>query len=69
MWVGLNWVTFKNQIISGATPIFLTPSGVSEKAAITVRFLKRKKQEFNDLQMEIAQLQEEIKQQNKTNRV
>ena len=48
---------------------FLTPSGVSEKAAITVRFLKRKKQEFNDLQMEIAQLQEEIKQQNKTNRV
>ena len=38
----------------------LTPSGVAEKAAITVRFLKRKKQEYDDLQIEIAQLQKEV---------
>ena len=38
----------------------LTTSGVAEKAAITVRFLKRKKQEYDDLQIEIAQLQKEV---------
>ena len=41
----------------------LTPSGITEKAAITLRFLKRKKQEYNDLQSEIAQLQQEVQQQ------
>lgn len=41
----------------------LTPMGVIEKAAITVRFLNRKKQEYSDLQAEIAQLQREIKEQ------
>ena len=41
----------------------LTPKGVVEKAAITVRFLKAKKQEYNELQKEIAQLQEEVQQQ------
>jgi EPS-associated MarR family transcriptional regulator len=39
---------------------FLTPAGITEKAAITLRFLKRKKQEYNDLQSEIAQLQKEV---------
>jgi EPS-associated MarR family transcriptional regulator len=38
----------------------LTPMGVTEKAAITVRFLKRKKQEYDNLQKEIAQLQREV---------
>ncbi len=38
----------------------LTPTGVAEKAAITVRFLNRKKQEYDDLQIEIAQLQKEV---------
>ena len=38
----------------------LTPMGVAEKAAITVRFLKRKKQEYDNLQLEIAQLQKEV---------
>ena len=41
----------------------LTPMGVAEKTAITLRFLKRKKQEYNDLQLEIDQLQQEIQQQ------
>ena len=39
---------------------FLTPVGITEKAAITLRFLKRKKQEYDDLQIEIAQLQKEV---------
>ena len=38
----------------------LTPTGITEKAAITVRFLKRKKQEYDNLQIEIAQLQKEV---------
>ena len=38
----------------------LTPIGVTEKAAITLRFLKRKKQEYDNLQIEIAQLQKEV---------
>ena len=38
----------------------LTPTGITEKAAITLRFLKRKQQEYNDLQKEIALLQQEI---------
>lgn len=41
----------------------LTPKGIAEKAAITVRFLNRKKQEYFDLQLEIATLQQEIQQQ------
>ena len=45
----------------------LTPTGVAEKATITVRFLKKKKQEYDDLQVEIAELQKEVQQQqNKT---
>ena len=46
----------------------LTPKGVVEKAAITARFLKRKKQEYDDLQREIAQLQKEIKLQEEVQR-
>ena len=42
---------------------FLTPTGVAEKAAITLRFLKRKKQEYDNLQIEIARLQQEVQQQ------
>ena len=38
----------------------ITPMGVVEKSAITLRFLKRKKQEYDDLQREIAQLQKEV---------
>ena len=37
----------------------LTPSGVQEKARLTVRFLKRKQQEYEQLQIEIAALQAE----------
>ena len=43
----------------------LTPTGVTEKAAITLRFLKRKKQDYNELQIEIARLQKEVQLQQK----
>ena len=41
----------------------LTPAGLTEKAALMLRFLKKKKQEYDNLQMEIAQLQLEINRQ------
>ena len=43
----------------------LTPNGILEKTAITARFLTKKKQEYSDLQLEIQQLQEEVKQNQK----
>lgn len=39
----------------------LTPSGISEKAALTARFLKRKMDEYESLQAEIKALKMEIK--------
>ena len=41
----------------------ITPMGISEKAAITARFLVRKKREYSALHDEIEQLQEEVRQQ------
>ena len=41
----------------------LTPMGIAEKAAITARFLVRKQREYNALHDEIAQLQEEVREQ------
>lgn len=39
----------------------LTPSGIVEKTTLTQRFLKRKVQEYEALQREIAQLNFELK--------
>ncbi len=41
----------------------LTPKGIVEKAAITARFLARKQREHTQLQKEIDQLKEEVRQQ------
>lgn len=41
---------------------FLTPDGMSEKAKITARFLKRKMAEFEQLQKEIERLKAEVQQ-------
>ena len=38
----------------------LTPAGLGEKANLTLSFLKRKQQEYNRLEREIAELQEEV---------
>jgi len=40
---------------------FLTPEGMTEKAKITARFLKRKMAEYEQLQAEIEQLKVEMK--------
>ena len=42
--------------------------GIAEKAAITARFLVRKQREYNELQEEIAHLQEEVRQQQEMNK-
>ena len=41
----------------------LTPTGIAEKANITVRFLAKKKREYKALHDEIEQLQKEVRQQ------
>ena len=38
----------------------LTPDGIAEKAAITVRFLARKQREYLELQVEIEALRDEV---------
>ncbi len=38
----------------------LTPSGIKEKAAITIRFLARKQEEYKRLKQEIKQLEVEV---------
>ena len=38
----------------------LTPRGVRAKAALTLHFLERKREEFKDLQLEISRLEMEL---------
>jgi hypothetical protein len=38
----------------------LTPKGIAEKAAITVRFLARKQNEYKRLEREIEELKSEV---------
>ena len=45
----------------------LTPKGLSEKAEVTVRFLKRKQMQYQQLEHEIASLKKEAFAQGKTN--
>lgn len=62
--IDTGWVKFDNFQRSDdkwCYAYLLTPTGVAEKAAITLRFLKRKQQEYNNLQSEIAQLQREVR--------
>ena len=64
--IDIGWIKFDNFQKSNnkwGYAYLLTPIGIAEKGAITLRFLKRKKQEYNDLQAEIAQLQKELQQQ------
>ena len=42
----------------------LTPSGISEKATLTGRFLRRKMQEYDELEAEIKALKLKIKDEN-----
>ena len=61
--IDVGWVKLGNFQKSDSKWVYaylLTPTGITEKAAITLRFLKKKKQEYNDLQLEIARLQQEV---------
>ena len=62
--IDVGWVKLDNFQRSNSKwgyAYLLTPKGMVEKASITARFLIRKQREYNELQQEIAQLQEEVK--------
>ena len=40
----------------------LTPRGIRAKSALTIQFLERKKNEYNDLKAEIERLENELRQ-------
>ena len=51
---------FKNSKNKQAYMYLLTPRGISEKARVTVRFLKYKMSEYESLQREIENLKREL---------
>ena len=64
--IDVGWIKLDNFQKSDSKWVYaylLTPMGVAEKAAITARFLVRKQREYNELQVEIAHLQEEVRRQ------
>lgn len=44
----------------GRYTYILTPRGVAEKATLTVRFFKRKLEEYDSLRLEVEQLRQEV---------
>ena len=52
---------FTNSNKKAAYVYLLTPKGIKEKARVTLRFLKRKVDEYEQLQVEIEQLRQEAK--------
>ena len=57
-WVKLN--NFRDSKNKLGYAYVLTPVGIVEKAAITVRFLARKQREYSELQAEIEALRAEV---------
>ena len=58
------FIKFKNFTRSTSKSHYLyqlTPKGVSSKAALTVKFLERKRKEYIDLKQEIARLEVDLK--------
>lgn len=51
---------FKNNKNKSAYAYYLTPEGFNEKARMTVKFFKRKNDEYNQLKTELDQLKHEI---------
>jgi EPS-associated MarR family transcriptional regulator len=69
--ISIGWVKLHNFQKSNnklGYAYLLTPTGITEKAAITARFLARKRQEYNQLQSEIVSLQEEVRQHQEKNK-
>ena len=62
--VDVGWIKFGNFKRSKSKwryTYLLTPKGISEKTALTVRFLAKKQKEYVKLQDEILRLKKEIK--------
>ena len=58
-WIKVN--NFKNSSNKTSYVYLLTPFGIEEKARITVRFLKQRMREYEELKREIKQLKREVK--------
>ena len=56
----IKFQNFKKSASKSAYLYQLTPKGVSSKAALTVKFLERKRQEYIDLKEEITRLELEL---------
>ena len=56
----LKATNFRNSKNKLAYMYLLTPSGIEEKASITLRFLKHKMQEYESLEAEIEELRREV---------
>ena len=52
---------FKKNPRKGSYAYILTPKGIREKSFLTVHFIKRKRQEFEDLRREIEALEHDAK--------
>ena len=64
--IDLGWVklsNFKKSNNKWGYAYLLTREGVTGKALLTVSFLKKKKEEYNQIQQEIAELKREIEEQ------
>ena len=58
------FIKFKNFTKSKSKSHYLyqlTPKGIRSKAALTVKFLERKRKEYTDLKQEIARLEVDLK--------
>jgi len=61
----MGWVKakqFRNSERKLAYAYLLTPHGIEEKARVTMRFLKRKIEEYEALELEIERLRKEVQQ-------
>lgn len=57
------WVkaqNFKNNKNKLSYAYLLTPSGIEEKARVTLRYLKRKMQEYDELKAAVEELKKEV---------
>mgnify|MGYP001547073732 CR=1 FL=1 len=57
-WVKVN--NFKKSDSKAAYAYLLTPSGIEEKAKITVRFLKQRMKDYEQIKQEIEELEAEV---------
>ena len=62
-WVKAN--NFKNSNNKAAYAYLLTPNGIEHKAKITVRFLKQRMSDYEEIKQEIAELEAEVNGQSK----